>query len=220
MNNGINAKRPDGFIYIPDFLDGTGISLYTQWIEDVPFEFQVARGRVMKRGYQMFGYEYVTTGRKLRPTKRFPEVLDALAARVKSACPADAALFDQCIVTKYPPGAGIGWHTDAPGFADCIAGISLGSGAELLFRKNGDSAVAYAVRVTSGSLYVMTRVARSDFQHCVKPVKELRYSLTLRHVMRLPAAACGRVDSARVEHVPGVHIPGDASVDARRGHGK
>lgn len=123
-----------GFRYFPNFLTKDEIETWTNWAENLTFEHQVSRGKRMKRGYEMFGYEYVTVGRELRPAKIFPDVLKSLTAKFVAVCAPDTD-FNQCIVTKYPPGAGIGWHIDAPSFGDCIAGMSLGGDAEFLFRR-------------------------------------------------------------------------------------
>ena len=135
----------------------------------------------MKRGSAMFGYEYVTTGRKLRLATPFPDSLMALAFRIATVCPSDTE-FNQCIVWKYPPGAGIGWHTDAPSFRDCIAGVSLGGDGQFLFRRNGEVMISDRLPVCAGSLYLMTGGARWEYQHSVNPVKKTRYSLTFRFV--------------------------------------
>jgi len=101
--------------------------------------------------------------------------------RIVAMCSPGTA-FNQCIVTKYPSDAGIGWHTDASSFHDCIAGVSLGGDAQFLFRGDAGTATSDQVLVTAGSLYVMTCSARREYQHGVKPVTNTRYSLTFRCV--------------------------------------
>jgi alkylated DNA repair dioxygenase AlkB len=38
------------------------------------------------------------------------------------------------LVTRYPPGAGIGWHRDAPQFGE-VGGISLLTACRMRFRR-------------------------------------------------------------------------------------
>ncbi len=99
-----------------------------------------------------------------------PEFLAALIDKGLPHCPSGSR-FNQCIVTYYPANAGIGWHTDAPRFGECIMAISLGGEGCLQFRPNGTEAVSYEVPAASGSLYVMHGPARWDFQHQVVPVE-------------------------------------------------
>jgi alkylated DNA repair dioxygenase AlkB len=97
----------------------------------------------------MFGYEYKSTGRQLGRAEPFPAQLLELAARA-GRLGSPPRVFDQCIATEYPPRASIGWHTDAPSFAGCIAGVSLGSDATILFRPRGTSKATDRLVVTPG----------------------------------------------------------------------
>ena len=90
--------------------------------------------------------------------------------------------FNQCIVTHYPPTAGIDWHPDALVFSDYIMAVSLCNPARLQFRRNGSSEVSYEIQVAPGSLYVMHGDARWEYQHKVPAVKADRYSITFRLV--------------------------------------
>jgi alkylated DNA repair dioxygenase AlkB len=135
----------------------------------------------MRRATAMYGRSFVTQGRKLTAAEPLPLPLLDVIKKAAPFCPADT-LFDQCIVTKYPVGAGIGWHTDARCFGDCIVGISLGADSHLLFRRRGESAVGLDLLATPGSLYVISGAARWLYQHRIRPVKATRYSLTFREV--------------------------------------
>jgi alkylated DNA repair dioxygenase AlkB len=175
------SSPPDGFCYFPNFLDlGEGLEL-SKRLGELPFEHPVARGRRLRRGHAQFGHAYVTARRRLVPAPPMPEFLTALIARALPLCP-PGTRFDQCIVTEYPAGAGIGWHTDAPHFGGCIMGVSLGAEARLLFRENGQEKPCYRLSVAPGSLYLLGGPARWEYQHKVAPVKATRYSLTFRYV--------------------------------------
>jgi alkylated DNA repair dioxygenase AlkB len=91
--------------------------------------------------------------------------------------------FAELLVIEYPVGSVINWHRDAPPF-DIIAGISLNSDCKFKLRphektlQNRSSIVT--VDVKRRSLYIMEGAARSEWQHSISPVKEVRYSITLR----------------------------------------
>ena len=86
------------------------------------------------------------------------------------------------IAARYPASAGIGWHTDALQFGNCIIGISLNGSARLQFRQNGTTIIAHELLAEEGSLYIMHGPVRWEYQHQIVPVKNERYSLTFRSV--------------------------------------
>jgi len=173
--------RIDGFSYFPGFLSGEEQSILLQELRDLDYKHDVFRGQRLKREYVQFGYAYIPTSHKLNPVAPMPEFLAALVAKGLPYCP-EGALFNQCIITCYPKGAGVGWHTDAHQFGEWIMAISLGGEVRLQFRPNGSVEVSYEVKIAPGSLYVMWSQARWEYQHRVVPVKSMRYSLTFRYV--------------------------------------
>jgi alkylated DNA repair dioxygenase AlkB len=175
------GTAPDGLLYVPDFLNAAEQSTLLRQVRELDYEHDVFRGQRLKRAYAQFGYAYVSTGRTLEPAPAMPAFLSELIAKGLRHCPAEAR-FNQCIVTRYPEGAGIGWHTDAPRFGECIMAVSLGGEGRLQFRQNGSEAVSSEVFTTSGSLYVLHGAARWRYQHQVVPVESVRYSLTFREV--------------------------------------
>src|SRR5437867_2620438 len=175
------GAAPEGFSYVPGFLSAEEQHTLLQRLEQLDYEHDYFRGQRLKRGYAQFGYAYVSTGRTLNPAGPLPQFLAALIEKALPHCP-EGARFNQCIVTHYPEGAGIGWHTDAPRFGECVMGVSLGAAGRFQFRRNGSEEVCYEFRVASGSLYLMRGPARWDYQHQVVPVKAVRYSLTFRYV--------------------------------------
>lgn len=172
---------PEGFTYVPDFLSEEAQSELLSQIVSLNYEHDSFRGQTLKRGYAQFGHAYVSTGRQLVPVEPLPEFLINLSERAKLYCPENSE-FNQCIITHYPKNAGIGWHVDAPRFGDCIMAISLVGEGKLQFRPNGTDDASCEVLVAPGSLYVMTGVARWEYQHQVIKGKAERYSLTFRQV--------------------------------------
>jgi len=175
------TASPEGFAYVPGFLTSAEQLALLQQLEELNYEHDVFRGQRLKRGYAQFGYAYVSTGRKLDPAAPMPEFLAALIEKGLPHCP-PGTQFNQCIVTHYPEKTGIGWHTDAPRFGECIMAVSLGGEARLQFRPNGTEEVSFEALPAPGSLYVMRGPARWGYQHQVVPVLTVRYSLTFRQV--------------------------------------
>jgi alkylated DNA repair dioxygenase AlkB len=170
---------PEGFVYIPNFLSPAEQGALLGELRALTFEHDVFRGQTMKRGWAQFGYNYVAASRTLEPAPPIPPFLQTVIEKASPYYPAGVE-FSQCIVTHYPAGAGIGWHTDASCFGDWILGVSLASEARLQFRANGSQEVNFEVKAVPGSLYVMQGVARWNYQHQIIPVKTERYSLTFR----------------------------------------
>ncbi len=80
-----------------------------------------------RREMRCFGWSYVTRGRSLVACETLPSRLANSMERWLANAGVDRALLEQVIVTRYSPGAGIGWHTDAPVFGDTVATLSLGA---------------------------------------------------------------------------------------------
>jgi alkylated DNA repair protein (DNA oxidative demethylase) len=127
---------PDGFSYIESFLTSAQHDSLLTEVEALQFARDRFRGQQLKRTYAQFGYTYLSTGRKLRQAPPFPGFLTGLVEKAAPHCP-QGATFDQCIVARYPAGAGIGWHTDAHRFGDCIIAVSQSGPARLQFRTKG-----------------------------------------------------------------------------------
>ena len=115
----------DGLSYNDHFLSPDEQRTLVQTILALDFVHDRFRGQQLKRRYAQFGYAYASTGRRLTPAPAFPPFLTAIVEKANARHPSGVA-FDQCIITHYPPGAGIGWHTDAAGFGEVIIAVSLG----------------------------------------------------------------------------------------------
>jgi alkylated DNA repair dioxygenase AlkB len=103
----------------------------------------------------------------------------------------------EALVTEYAPGAGIGWHRDAPPFG-IVVGVSLLSECTMQFRpwpvnKAGEGASRakrskpLAQVLAPRSVYVLDGAARSQWQHHIPAAKELRYSITFRTLRKREA---------------------------------
>jgi alkylated DNA repair dioxygenase AlkB len=84
------------------------------------------------------------------------------------------------LVTEYAPGAGIGWHRDK-GLFDEVVGVSLLAPCAMRFRRReGVGWRRAAAPLPRRSAYLLTGAARNDWEHSIRPMDALRYSVTFR----------------------------------------
>jgi alkylated DNA repair protein (DNA oxidative demethylase) len=143
------------------------------------------RGQKAKRTVRHFGLGYDYDRGELAPVDPLPEELEWLRERAAALIDRDAEDLVQILVSRYPEGAGIGWHRDAPMFGSRIVGVSLAAPARMRFQRTvrGERETA-AVELAPRSAYVLSGKARWSWQHSIPPGKELRYSVTFRTLKR------------------------------------
>jgi alkylated DNA repair dioxygenase AlkB len=179
---------PEGFAYLPDFITAEEESYLLAEIEKIQLHTFVFQGYEAKRKVASFGYDYSFEKRALAKGKDFPPAFDRLVQKTAAQVGVPVAAMAELLVTEYPVGSVINWHRDAPPF-DLIAGISLNADCTFRLRpqeksKQGrGSIISFPVR--RRSLYVMQGVSRSEWQHSISPVKERRFSITLRTLRNL-----------------------------------
>ncbi|HYG04527.1 MAG TPA: alpha-ketoglutarate-dependent dioxygenase AlkB [Chryseosolibacter sp.] len=176
-------NAPAGFDYLPEFLSAQEEMNLLEEIRKIPLHTFVFQGYEAKRKVASFGYDYSFDDRALSKGKPIPEGFHDVVAKAASALSLSIDAFAELLITEYPAGAVINWHRDAPPF-DVIAGISLLSDCIFRFRphekmkQNRRSVIS--LPVMQRSLYVIKGAARSDWQHSIAPVRDVRYSITLR----------------------------------------
>jgi alkylated DNA repair protein (DNA oxidative demethylase) len=173
--------QPEGFEYIHNFLPFPQQIQLLKELRGLHYEHEMFRGRLMKRAWAQFGYSYVAAAHKVTPAPAMPAYLQSVLQNASVYYPDDLT-FTQCIVTKYPPGAAIGYHADAAVFGEYLLGISFASEARLQFRPKKTQKASFEVTLAPGSLYVMHGRARYHYDHRIVPVKTERYSLTFRYL--------------------------------------
>lgn len=85
---------------------------------------------------------------------------------------------DSITINEYYPGQAIKPHIDHIDGGPVITVLSLGSPATMVFTKSGEDDVV--VELPPRSLVQMRDTIRYDWQHEIKPVQELRYSMVFR----------------------------------------
>lgn len=188
------ARVPhEGFIYVPGFLTPPEHAVLLERLRALRYDHDVFRGQRLKRGWAQFGFQYQSTGRRLVEAPPLPPFLTRLVETGSTLCSDHVEPFNQCIVTHYRTGAGIGWHTDAPRFGEVIMGISLGAPGRMQFRVGRSGRACCEIVLAPGSLYAIHGPVRWQYQHRVVPVTQDRWSLTFRHVSLTSAPASGYV---------------------------
>ena len=171
----------DGLLYLPDFLSAGEERDLLEEIENYPFHEVVMRGQAARRTVIHFGWDYDYEGWKIHPTTPPSPRLRAVADRCAAAAGAAAEALEQFLVARYPPGATIGWHRDAPMFGSPVIGVSLLSACTMKFRrKSGEKYDVVKQVLEPRSMYALSGAARTQWQHSIPPAKALRYSISMR----------------------------------------
>jgi alkylated DNA repair protein (DNA oxidative demethylase) len=172
---------PEGLTYMDGLLTEDEEAGLLEAIGGVEFEDFVLRGQAARRTVRHFGWRYRFDDRVLVPADPLPQAFAFVRDRAAELAGVAPAAFEQALITRYPPGATIGWHRDAPPFGPTIAGVSLAAPCRMRFRRDLDD-VRYVHEQTlePRSAYVLAGTARSAWEHSIPATKALRYSLTFR----------------------------------------
>jgi alkylated DNA repair dioxygenase AlkB len=176
----LERSTPPGFRYQENVITETeeaalGASLAE--LELKPFEFH---GHLGNRRVISFGLRYDYSRRTVETASDFPSFLEELRDKVAEFAGRDVNEFQQAGINEYRPGAGIGWHKDKPQFG-IIVGVSLLAPAKMRFRRaHGDRWTRMSKAIEPRSIYVLSGEARTEWEHSIPPLDELRYSVTFR----------------------------------------
>jgi alkylated DNA repair protein (DNA oxidative demethylase) len=176
---------PEGLLYREDFVTPEEEHRLIEVVQGLDFRELEMRGQTARRTVRHFGLDYDYEGRGVVPGEPLPEELEWLRERSAALIEREHDDLAQILITRYPEGAGIGWHRDAPMFGSRIAGVSLGAPARMRFqRKVGRERETAAVELAPRSAYVLSGKARWSWQHSIPAAKHLRYSITFRTLKR------------------------------------
>ncbi|MFO1304069.1 MAG: alpha-ketoglutarate-dependent dioxygenase AlkB [Burkholderiales bacterium] len=177
---------PHGLVYVPEFLAPAEETSLLAAIAPLPLHEAKFREYFAKRRVAHF--------HEGAPVARYeegdddtlasgppPPFLAALREKVAAHLDLRPEDFVHVLVSEYRPGTPIGWHRDRPEYG-IVAGISLGSVARMRWRPyaHQDARYTFSLDLAPRSLYVMRGPIRWQWQHSMPPVRELRYSITLR----------------------------------------
>jgi alkylated DNA repair dioxygenase AlkB len=171
---------PPGFLYQPELIgaaDEKALIGHLEHLAFKPFDF---RGYLGKRHVVVFGWRYDYDKRKIEPALAIPHFLIPLRERAAAFAGVEPGALVQALINRYDPGAGIGWHRDKPMFGTVIA-VSLLSACTLrLRRRNGGGFERIGREVAPRSAYRLQGPSRTEWEHSILSVDDLRYSITFR----------------------------------------
>jgi DNA oxidative demethylase len=177
---GVHENLPPGLIFFPDFLTPVEEHDLLAFFQTLDFRTFQMQGVTAKRRIRQFGWHYAFESYQLTPADPIPAEFGEIRARSAELMKIDPFAWAEALVTEYAPGAGIGWHRDAPIFA-LVAGISLAGLCRMRFQSGtGAARMTCALELPPRSIYVLTGEARANWQHMIPPTRELRYSITFR----------------------------------------
>jgi DNA oxidative demethylase len=175
------TEKPDGLEYRSDFLTEDEERHALAEIEGIDFREITMRGQTARRTVRHYGLDYGYESWQLVPTDPFPDSLEWIRGRCAAFAGVGPAELAQILVTRYPPGATIGWHRDAPMFGPTVVGVSFRSACRMRFQRTvGDVRWVYEIELAPRSGYILGGQVRSAWQHSIPPTKSLRYSVTFR----------------------------------------
>ncbi len=142
-----------------------------------PFEFHGWKGN---RETVSFGWRYDFNQARVEPAPPIPEFLLPLRERAAEFARIAPAAFEQALLIRYVPGAGIGWHRDRPVF-DKVFGLSLVSPCVLRFRRRRAGGFErFSLDAPPRSAYLLGGEIRHEWEHGIARLEVLRYSVTFR----------------------------------------
>lgn len=176
-------RLPSGFMYCPAFLSEEEEGGLVEIFRTLPFEVFQYRGFQARRRIVAYGWTYDFNTNELSRAADIPEFLQPVLIRAAEATNIPAEELEEALVTEYTPGAQINWHRDLPMF-EKVVGISLLGSCTFRLKSYSKDAKPVPVVLEPRSLYLMEGSARWNHVHSIPPVKELRYSITLRTLKR------------------------------------
>jgi alkylated DNA repair protein (DNA oxidative demethylase) len=184
-------EEPEGLVFAADFLSPTEEQAVLGVLGDLEYREVVMRWQTARRTVRHFGFDYDYEGWGLEPAEPLPGSLVWLRDRCAELADLVPDALAQTLVSRYPEGAGIGWHRDAPMFGAKVVGVSLGSSCRMRFQRGkGDERRVFELDLPPRSAYVLAGPARSAWQHSIPATKSLRYSITFR-TLKNPARWSG-----------------------------
>ena len=178
---------PEGLIYLPGFLTEAEERDVLGLLATFELQPYVLHDTPSRRLVRSFGLALTAGAYDAGPAAPVPAELGWLRDRCAALMGREPGELADLLVTRYPPGAGIGWHRDAPQFGE-VSGISLQAACRMRFRRGQTRAWETAeLTLEPRSAYVLSGPARTQWQHHIPPVPQERWSMTFRSLRHAAA---------------------------------
>ncbi len=143
----------------------------------MPFRFHQWTGKRLTHSY---GCKYDFESHEFAGTAPIPDWLEPLKQRAEAFAGLEPTNLVQAMLTRYDPGAGIGWHRDRRVF-EHVVGVSLGSPAIMRFRRRaGTRFQRFKAPLPPRSIYHLSGEARHEWEHSIAEMGRPRWSITFR----------------------------------------
>ncbi|MBZ7927284.1 alpha-ketoglutarate-dependent dioxygenase AlkB (plasmid) [Ensifer adhaerens] len=177
------SSLPEGFRYRRDAVPQ---DMQDELLREIPkllfkaFDFHGFEG---KRRVVSFGWKYDFDTAAVRKADDLPSFLLPLRELSAEFAGLSSDRLQQALISEYGIGAPIGWHRDKAVFG-VVVGISLLSPCTFRLRRRiDDSWERVSIIVEPGSIYLLSGIARTVWEHSIPPVDRLRYSITFRELI-------------------------------------
>lgn len=179
----VPAAPPRGLVYQEAFLAPEEERRLVAEINRLSLQPFRMRGVTSKREVIHFGWDYLYDAWKISPAPPIPDFLLPVRLRAEAMVGVPPGALEEVLITRYPAGAGINWHRDAPMFGSPVIGVSLLSACLMKFRRRrGAGFERFSLPLAPRSLYCLGGEARTQWQHSIPAAAEQRYSITFRRV--------------------------------------
>lgn len=194
----LDPPLPEGFASRSPILTAEEEADLVVHLAELPFRAFEFHGFLGARRVVSFGWRYDHVQERAQEAEPMPDFLAALRDRAAVFGTAPDA-FHQALVTEYRPGAGIGWHRDKAVF-DEVVGVSLLAPCVMRFRRRAGPGWERAFApLAPRSAYLLSGPARADWEHSIRAMEALRYSVTFRSLRDGARARASSAPSASIE---------------------
>jgi len=175
--------KPVGFFYYPHLISNDEEKILHDEILKISLLPLLFPGYEAKRKVASFGHDWNFQTGTLSKGREIPHTFQFIIEKIAKKISIPDERLGELLITEYPVGSVINWHRDAPPF-DVIAGISLLITYIFRFRpyeksKQNRKAII-SVALQPRSLYIISGKARTDWEHSIPTLKQIRYSITVR----------------------------------------
>ena len=177
---GTPPSLPEGLRYRAELISAAEEAGLRARFEALPFQQFEFHGFLGKRRVVSYGWRYDFNEGGLKPTDPIPEFLLSVRGRAAAFAARPQDDFQQALVTEYSPGATIGWHRDRSVFGDVVGISLLAPWTFRLRRKAGSKWERASLIAEPRSAYLLSGPSRTEWEHSIPALEELRYSITFR----------------------------------------
>jgi alkylated DNA repair dioxygenase AlkB len=178
------VEPPAGLRYLPNLLDADAETALLERLRSLEYAEVRLHGQVARRVVRHYGMNYDYESARTTPGEPVPDWLEPLRSQCAGLLDRTPDQLAEVLVTRYPPGATIGWHRDAPAFGD-VVGVSLASSCAMRFQRGtGPERRVFEQPLEPRSGYVLTGLSRTSWQHSIPAVRDERFSITFRTLRR------------------------------------